>query len=88
MTERNRDQNGAYKTTHSDAEVIDAVWKHDPASTSEVAVELNLSRQGADHRLRSLEESEQVESKKIGASLVWFLPRHELTEQRISERRQ
>ncbi|ERG87881.1 MAG: hypothetical protein J07HX5_00022 [halophilic archaeon J07HX5] len=34
-----------------------------------------MSRQGADYRLRKLRDESTVLSKKIGASLVWFLPR-------------
>lgn len=55
----------------SDRELLDAVQKHEPAATSEVADEVDMSRQGVDKRLRSLREKGKVESKKIAASLVW-----------------
>lgn len=50
-----------------------AVREHEPAATSEVAAELGIARQSADYRLRNLREEDRVESKKIGASLVWFV---------------
>lgn len=60
---------------HNDDDVVAAVRAHDPAATSEIADELGLSRQGTDRRLRSLRDAGRVSSKKIGASLVWFMPR-------------
>lgn len=75
MTETERDESGQYSSKATDSEVIGAVRAHDPAATSEIADELELSRQGADQRLRSLEEAGEVASKKVGASLVWFMLR-------------
>lgn len=57
---------------HSEEEYIVAVRANEPASTSEVAEAVGVSRQGADWRLRKIEENGDVHSKKIGASLVWF----------------
>lgn len=75
MTEAHRDETGQFSSDHSDSEVVAAVRAHDPAATSEVAKELDISRQAADSRLRSLRDAGEVSSKKIGASLVWFMPR-------------
>lgn len=72
MRERNSD--GRFTLEHSDAEVLAAVRAHSPAATSEVASELGMTRQGADRRLRQLREEGRVASKKIAASLVWFVP--------------
>lgn len=59
---------------HAEEEFIDAVEKHEPAATREVAEEVGVTRQGADYRLRQLEESGHVRSKKVGRELVWMLP--------------
>jgi DNA-binding Lrp family transcriptional regulator len=69
-----RDESGRFTPEHTDDEVLAAVRAHEPAATSEVADELDISRQGADHRLRRLRDEGRVTSKKIGASLVWFTP--------------
>lgn len=52
---------------------LDAVENHSPASTKEVADAVGVTRQGADYRLRQLEEMGKVTSKKIGNSLAWRL---------------
>jgi len=75
MAENNRDTSGRFTGSIDDADVIAAVRAHDPAATSEIGEELGISRQGADRRLRSLRDAGDVSSKKIGASLVWFIPR-------------
>ena len=75
MEETDRDTSGRFTGSIDDADVIAAVRAHDPAATSEIGEELGISRQGADRRLRSLRDAGDVSSKKIGASLVWFIPR-------------
>lgn len=69
-----RNHEGRFTPKHADEEVLGAVRAHEPAATSEVASELDVSRQGADYRLRQLRDAGRVNSKKIGASLVWFTP--------------
>lgn len=59
--------------TRSDAEYIEAVRKHTPASTRNVAEEVGVTRQGADYRLRKLESAGEIRSERIGNSLAWFL---------------
>lgn len=76
-----RNTRGQYSSEHTDEDVIAAVRAHDPAATSEVAEELGIQRQSADYRLRKLRDEGRVNSKKIGASLVWFLPRRRGPEQ-------
>jgi DNA-binding Lrp family transcriptional regulator len=68
----NRNEQGRFEPEHTDADVLAAVDAHAPAATSEVADALGVSRQAADYRLRRLRDEGQVNSKKIGASLVWF----------------
>ena len=75
MGEKKRDTSGRYSRSVADVDVLAAVRAHDPAATSEIAEEVGISRQGADRRLRSLRDAGEVSSKKIGASLVWFMPR-------------
>jgi len=72
--EEQRNTDGRFTSEHPDGEVLAAVRAHEPAATSEVADELDMTRQGADRRLRSLRDGGRVNSKKIGASLVWFAP--------------
>ncbi|MFC7135353.1 MULTISPECIES: winged helix-turn-helix transcriptional regulator [Salinibaculum] len=68
---RERNEGGRFEPTHSDKEVIDAVRKHTPAGTQEVAEELGIARQSADYRLRKLLDEGRVSKKKVGNSLVW-----------------
>ncbi|WP_122090901.1 winged helix-turn-helix domain-containing protein [Halalkalicoccus subterraneus] len=70
----NRTPGGQFSPSNSDDEFVAAVRTHEPAATSEVADELGVTRQNADQRLRKLDEAGRVNRKKIGASLVWFLP--------------
>lgn len=70
-----RNGHGRFTPQQPDGEVIAAVRENDPAATSEVAEVLGVSRQAADKRLRSLAEAGEVETKKIGAVRVWYLPR-------------
>jgi predicted ArsR family transcriptional regulator len=70
-----RDENGQFEPTASEADVLAAVRKHDPAATSEVGDAVDLKRHSADYRLRKLREAGAVCSKKIGPSLVWYIPR-------------
>lgn len=70
----NRTDDGRFRPEHTDGDILAAVRAHEPAATSEVAGELGMTRQGADRRLRQLRDDGSVNSKKIGASLVWFTP--------------
>jgi predicted ArsR family transcriptional regulator len=60
--------------THSEDEYVDAIREHAPASTKEIAEAVGVTRQGADYRLRRLEDTGTVESKMVGNSLVWMVP--------------
>ena len=76
MGERTRDgSTGQFTGEVTADDVVAAVRAHDPAATSEIGDELGVSRQAADRRLRRLRDDGRVSSKKIGASLVWFMPR-------------
>lgn len=60
-----------------ESEYVDAVREHEPAATSEVAETVGVTRQGADYRLRRLKEQGLIRVKKVGNSLIWFLPEDE-----------
>lgn len=71
--ERERNERGRFEPEKTDREVLEAVRKHQPAGTAEVAEELSIERQSADYRLRKLEKQAKVRSKKIGRTLAWFV---------------
>ena len=71
--DRERNERGQFEPEHPDEAVVEAVRKHEPAGTSEVADELGIARQSADYRLRQLLEDGRVSKKKVGNSLVWFV---------------
>lgn len=77
--EKDRSTDGRFKSETTDAEILAAVRAHEPAATSEVSTEVDMTRQGADRRLRRLRDEGRVNSKKIGASLVWFAPQQDAT---------
>jgi hypothetical protein len=54
-------------------EPLDAVAKHNPASTSETTHEETYARRNACIRLKKLADDGIVERKKIAASPVWTL---------------
>lgn len=70
--DRERNEQGQYAPTYSDAELLAAVEQYEPASTKQVADEFGMTRQSADYRLRKLLEQDAVSKKKIGNSLAWF----------------
>lgn len=59
--------------THDEEEYLDAIRNNAPASTSEIADAVGVTRQGADYRLRQLEDEGKVTSKMVGNSLVWMV---------------
>lgn len=56
---------------HSDSEYLSAVRQNDPATTQRIADTVGVTRQGADYRLRQLEDDGKVSQSQIGNSLVW-----------------
>ena len=53
--------------------LLDAVAELEPAGTSDIGESVGMTRQGADFRLRRLEEQGKVQSKKVGPTLIWLL---------------
>jgi predicted transcriptional regulator len=70
---RARSSTGEFAESYPAEEFIAAVRDHTPASTKEVAETVGCTRQNADYRLRRLQDTGSVRSKKVGASLVWML---------------
>ncbi|PSP89930.1 hypothetical protein BRC90_02835 [Halobacteriales archaeon QS_4_69_34] len=65
------------KRTVTDEEILNLIDSFDqPVVTArQVAEELEFSNQGANNRLRKLENEGEVESMKVGASaMVWWIP--------------
>lgn len=58
---------------YDDEAFLDAVRKKQPASTKEVGEEVECSRRVADYRLRKLQNEDQINSKMVGNSLIWFI---------------
>jgi len=65
------ENSGTFTQEYTDEAFLDAVEKHNPASTSEVANEVGCTRRNADMRLKKLADEGRVERKKIAASQVW-----------------
>jgi predicted ArsR family transcriptional regulator len=55
---------------HDDEEFLDAI-RSGHRATSDIAEQVDVSRQAADQRLRKLREEGVVESEIIGNSLIW-----------------
>jgi predicted ArsR family transcriptional regulator len=66
-------EQGPADMAHSVEEYLEAIREHEPASTSEIAEAVGVTRQGADYRLRKLREDGVVDAKMVGNSLVWML---------------
>lgn len=66
-------ESGKIEERYPDQEFLDAVEDHEPASTSEVADAVGCSRRNALNRLNTLEDADQIRSKDVGRSFVWFL---------------
>ena len=69
--DRERNDRGRFESEHTDEAIVEAVRKHEPAGTSEVADELGIARQSADYRLRKLLDEGRVSKQEIGNSLAW-----------------
>lgn len=72
MGEMNRDsRSGRFERSYPDSEFIAAVRKLAPASTQEIADEIEIHRRSAHHRLDALADDKRIDKKKVGNSLVW-----------------
>lgn len=67
-----RDDDGQFTATVEDENVVAAIAQlSQPVLTTDVADELDLTRQAADYRLRRLREADRVSSGRVGAALIW-----------------
>lgn len=55
-----------------DDEYLQAI-REGARTTSDIADALNITRQGADYRLRRLRDDGDVKSKMVGNTLVWSI---------------
>lgn len=69
---KERSNTGEWTSSVSDSDVLEAIEKHEPAATSEVADEIGMTRQGAGNRLKKLLDNKLVNRKMIGSSAVWY----------------
>jgi DNA-binding MarR family transcriptional regulator len=68
-------ESGKYTTSYPDSSFLRAIEElGGMAGTSEIAEEVGCTRRTAYTRLNSLEENNQVNSRKVGNSLVWSVP--------------
>lgn len=68
------EESGKYTTSYPDSLFLEAIHQLDGmAGTSEVAEKVGCTRRTAYTRLKSLEKDGQINSRKVGASLVWQL---------------
>ncbi|QCC52917.1 transcriptional regulator [Halapricum salinum] len=69
------EESGKYTTTYPDSAFIDAIQQlGGMAGTSDIADEIGCTRRTAYTRLKSLENKDRVNSRKVGNSLVWTIP--------------
>ncbi|WP_254810701.1 ArsR family transcriptional regulator [Natronosalvus amylolyticus] len=73
MTKRSRDSKGRFDSSaaYSDQEFIDAVGELDLPTTVDVANVVGCGHSTAHGRLKSLEDSGDLESRSVGSALVW-----------------
>jgi predicted transcriptional regulator len=64
---------GRITQEYPDSAFLEAVEDLSPASTSEVGEAVGCSADNAYRRLKTLEESGEIQSKMAGNSLIWFL---------------
>ena len=66
------EESGKYTTTYPDSEFIEAIQHLEGmAGTSEIAEEIGCTQRTAYTRLKSLEDQNKIESRKVGSSLLW-----------------
>jgi DNA-binding IclR family transcriptional regulator len=73
VTNRDRSDGGQFTTDtiYKASNFLAAVDEHDHPTTTDIADRIGCSYDTANRWLHQLEEEDQVESTKIGNSLVW-----------------
>ena len=68
------EESGRYTTSYTDSEFIEALQHLEGmAGTSDIAEEIGCTQRTAYTRLKSLEDQNMIESRKVGSSLLWSL---------------
>ncbi|ELZ39725.1 hth domain-containing protein [Halorubrum californiense DSM 19288] len=68
------EESGRYTTSYTDSEFIEAIQHLEGmAGTSDIAEEIGCTQRTAYTRLKSLEDQNKIESRKVGSSLLWSL---------------
>ena len=70
------EESGKYTTSYPDSDFVDAISQLGGlGGTSEIADTVGCTRRTAYTRLQSLENEGRVNSRKVGNSLVWTIPK-------------
>lgn len=74
VNESRNGESGQYTTVYEDAEFIQAIRdRGGMASTRQVADAVGCDKDTAYRRLRSLRESDEIESEDIGNTMLWTI---------------
>ena len=74
VTKRPRDEQGRLQgNAYSDADFLEAVRAADLPTTVDIAAAVGCERTTAYQRLAALEDDGQLESRKVGRTLVWSI---------------
>lgn len=76
MGERDRDEgSGKFTEKYPSSDFLEAIEELGPSGTTDISDYVECDRRTAYLKLKSLEEDGEVQSQKIGNSLLWELNR-------------
>ena len=76
MGERDRDEeSGKFTEEYPLQEFLEVLAEHGPSGTTDIADFVGCDRRTAYLKLKSLEKEGEVQSQKVGNSLLWELDR-------------
>jgi predicted ArsR family transcriptional regulator len=70
----NRDEDGRYNKHHTDQQYINAVRRHEPAGTRDIANDLNVDVETARLRLTNLATKDKLNQSRAGNTLIFTTP--------------
>ncbi|MFC6875486.1 helix-turn-helix domain-containing protein [Halobellus marinus] len=74
MEDRDRDENsGKFTEEYPAQDFLEALVELGPSGTTDISDYVGCDRRTAYLKLKSLEEEGEIESKKVGNSLLWKL---------------
>ena len=74
MGSRERDdETGKFTEEYPTEDFIEVLETDGPASTTEIAEQIGCDRRTAYLKLQSLEDDEEIQSRKVGNALLWSL---------------